>query len=235
MPSAETVLVMPETCAQRTLVKSPPELWAEINDAQTLARRLSAFGEVRITRIEPETAVAWEGALVRGTVELAASGWGTKVTITADPLVATVESPVEPAAAQPDPAPEPEPEPEPVVAASPSADPEATGTDIPPQDLRPAPREGFFARLAGWWNTGRWEAQRPAPEPTPDRAPAPEPAVASVELEPAERAPEPPIAIEAPEVEPTVRAEPAAGELEGLLVAVLDDLGSAHHRPFSRA
>ena len=73
---------MPETCAQRTLVKSPPELWAEISDAQTLARRLSAFGEVRITRMEPETAVAWEGAFVRGTVELAASGWGTKVTIT---------------------------------------------------------------------------------------------------------------------------------------------------------
>jgi len=220
--------VMPETCAQRTLVKSPPELWAEISDAQTLARRLSAFGEVRITRIEPETAVAWEGALVRGTVELAASGWGTKVTITAEPLAATVAPPAEAAPAA-------EPEPAPVADTSPSATPEATGTDIPPQDLRPAPREGFFARLAGWWNTGRWEAQRPAPEPTPDRAPAPEPAVASVELEPAERAPEPPIAIEAPEVEPTVRAEPAAGELEGLLVAVLDDLGSAHHRPFSRA
>jgi len=219
---------MPETCAQRTLVKSPPELWAEISDAQTLARRLSAFGEVRITRIEPETAVAWEGALVRGTVELAASGWGTKVTITAEPLAATVAPPAEAAPAA-------EPEPAPVADTSPSATPEATGTDIPPQDLRPAPREGFFARLAGWWNTRRWEAQRPAPEPTPDRAPAPEPAVASVELEPAERAPEPPIAIEAPEVEPTVRAEPAAGELEGLLVAVLDDLGSAHHRPFSRA
>ena len=227
-PDAETVVVMPETCAQRTLVKSPPELWAEISDAQTLARRLSAFGEVRITRIEPETAVAWEGALVRGTVELAASGWGTKVTITAEPLAATVAPPAEAAPAA-------EPEPAPVADTSPSATPEATGTDIPPQDLRPAPREGFFARLAGWWNTGRWEAQRPAPEPTPDRAPAPEPAVASVELEPAERAPEPPIAIEAPEVEPTVRAEPAAGELEGLLVAVLDDLGSAHHRPFSRA
>jgi len=229
--------VMPETCAQRTLVKSPPELWSEISDAQTLARRLSAFGEVRITRMEPETAVAWEGALVRGTVELAASGWGTRVTITAGPLAPTVQQPDEPE-------PEPEPEPESVVTASPSADPEATGTDIPPQDLRPAPREGFLARLAGWWNTGRWEAQRPAPQPQPQPI---EPAASeSVEIEPAERAPEPPIALEAPEVEPTVRAEPAAetaapdlapdpAELEGLLVAVLDDLGSAHHRPFSRA
>ena len=222
--------VMPETCAQRTLVKSPPELWAEISDAQTIARRLSAFGEVRITRIEPETAVAWEGALVRGTVELAASGWGTKVTITAEPLAATVAPPAEAAPAA-------EPEPAPVADTSPSATPEATGTDIPPQDLRPAPREGFLARLAGWWNTGRWEAQRPAPQPQPQPI---EPAASeSVEIEPAERAPEPPIALEAPEVEPTVRAEPGPApdpaELEGLLVAVLDDLGSAHHRPFSRA
>ena len=57
-----------------------------------------------------------------------------------------------------------------------------------------------------------------------------------------------PIAIEAPEVEPTVPPSarpsphrrstapptPDAAELEGLLVAVLDDLGAAHHRPFSR-
>ena len=57
--------VMPLTRAQRTLVKSPPELWAEISDAPSLARRLSAFGEVRITRKDPETAVAWEGAFTR--------------------------------------------------------------------------------------------------------------------------------------------------------------------------
>ena len=88
----------------------------------------------------------------------------------------------------------------------------------------------------------RSAGERPHAQPQPIEPAASE----SVEIEPAERAPEPPIALEAPEVEPTVRAEPAAepaapdlapdpAELEGLLVAVLDDLGSAHHRPFSRA
>src|SRR5919198_4369033 len=69
--------------AQRTLVKSPPELWAELSDAEALARHLGEFGEIRITRLDPETTVAWEGERASGTVELEPSGWGTKVTITA--------------------------------------------------------------------------------------------------------------------------------------------------------
>ena len=52
---------MSEPRAQRTLVKSPPELWAEVSDAGTLARHLGEFGDIRITRLEPETTVAWEG------------------------------------------------------------------------------------------------------------------------------------------------------------------------------
>ncbi len=74
---------MSEPIAQRTLVKSPPELWAEISDVEALARHLGAFGEIRITRLVPETAVSWEGENARGTVELSAAGWGTKVTLTA--------------------------------------------------------------------------------------------------------------------------------------------------------
>jgi len=77
---------MAEPRAQRTLVKSPPELWAEISDLDSLARHLGDFGEIRITRLEPETAVAWEGDTVRGTVALEPSGWGTKVTLTATRL-----------------------------------------------------------------------------------------------------------------------------------------------------
>jgi hypothetical protein len=65
----------------RTLVKSPPELWAEISDAEALGRHLEPFGEIRITRAEPETTVAWEGTRARGTVELEPAGWGTKVTL----------------------------------------------------------------------------------------------------------------------------------------------------------
>jgi hypothetical protein len=62
---------------------SPPELWAELSDVESLARHLGEFGEIRITRLDPETTVAWEGDRARGTVRLEPSGWGTKVTITA--------------------------------------------------------------------------------------------------------------------------------------------------------
>src|SRR6202011_1368716 len=81
-PTGETVEAMIESKAHRTLVKSPPELWAEVSDPAALARHLGEFGEIRITRVEPETAVAWEGDKACGTVELAQSGWGTKVTLT---------------------------------------------------------------------------------------------------------------------------------------------------------
>jgi len=74
---------MSELKASRTLVKSGPELWAECSDAAALAKHLGAFGEIRITKLEPETAVAWEGAAARGTVRLEPSGWGTRVTMTA--------------------------------------------------------------------------------------------------------------------------------------------------------
>src|SRR5437868_1910726 len=69
--------------ASRTLVKSPPELWAECSDATSLARHLDQFGEIRITRLEPETAVAWKGERARGTVRIEPAGWGTKVILTA--------------------------------------------------------------------------------------------------------------------------------------------------------
>ncbi len=61
---------MAQLKASRTLVKSPPELWAECSDAASLARHLGAFGKIQITKLEPETAVAWEGEDVRGTVTL---------------------------------------------------------------------------------------------------------------------------------------------------------------------
>ena len=84
--------------AQRTLVKSPPELWAEVSDPEALTRHLGAFGDIRITRTEPETTVAWEGERASGTVELAPAGWGTKVIVTAE-----------------EPAPEPPPPPPPAA------------------------------------------------------------------------------------------------------------------------
>ena len=68
---------------KRTLVKSPPELWSELSEVERLARHLGAFGEIKITRLEPERTVAWEGEGASGTVSIEPSGWGTKVVLTA--------------------------------------------------------------------------------------------------------------------------------------------------------
>jgi hypothetical protein len=73
---------MTEHRNSRTLVKSVPELWAECTDPAALARHLGSVGEIRITRLEPERTVAWEGAAARGTVSLQPAGWGTRVTLT---------------------------------------------------------------------------------------------------------------------------------------------------------
>ena len=73
---------MQRSTAQRRLVKSPPELWAQVSDGDALGRRLAQFGAIRITRCKPETTVAWEGDRASGTVELAAAGLGTTVTLT---------------------------------------------------------------------------------------------------------------------------------------------------------
>jgi hypothetical protein len=86
----------------RTLVKSPPELWAECSDPAALARHLGRLGEIRITKVEPESTVAWEGELASGTVRLEPSGWGTRVTLVARPA-ASATGPERPVAA---PAPE---------------------------------------------------------------------------------------------------------------------------------
>jgi hypothetical protein len=78
---------------QRTLVKSPPELWAELSDPESLARHLGELGEIRITRTEPENLVEWEGDGATGTVALKASGWGTKVTLSASRELIAEEPP----------------------------------------------------------------------------------------------------------------------------------------------
>src|SRR6185437_6257193 len=122
---------MPEVEVHRTLVKSPPELWAEVSDVEALARHLGEFGEIRITRLDPETTVAWEGDRACGTVALEPAGWGTKVTITAK---LAEEAAPEPGAVEPEPvavepvvpeAVEPEPEPE-------AGDPEPEAADPEP-------------------------------------------------------------------------------------------------------
>lgn len=203
---------MTEHQSSRTIVKSPPELWAECSDAGSLARHLGSVGEIRITRLEPESTVAWEGAAARGTVEIEPAGWGTRVTLTMtshDPPE-TVASIPEPATVEPEPgvaASEPAAvEPEPVVAAPEPASVEPE----PPSGAKP--RRGL-ARLLGWRRSVAVAPEEVAVAAAPVAA-APEPS--QTRPEPASAGPNP----ETP---------------EEALAAALDSLGRAHHRPYSRA
>jgi hypothetical protein len=263
---------MDDPRAQRTLVKSPPELWAEISDVGALARHLGAFGEIRITRLEPETTVAWEGDRARGTVELEPSGWGTKVTLTArieaGPQPAgdaardrqhgaqtgaeAMATPEPEVVANPQETPEAEALADPATV-SPVAEPrakaesDATAEPAPPPPVaepqatpepRSARRRGLLARLFGHRRHQVAPLEALEPEGEPERPPDSETERAlgaAVERAPgpaAEPAPDP-----AAGAEPSVSDEPApldAGRAEEILVGVLDDLGAARHRPFSR-
>lgn len=282
---------MPSCEVQRTLVKSPPELWAELSDPASLAKHLGEFGEIRTVRIEPETAVEWEAENVRGVVELKASGWGTKVTLTAvrehaeeetpaaelSPHEAALSDELEPSASPSDTeltasfeavsaGPEVETEPtmpvatEPAIIDEPEFELEPEPTAIAEAEAEPEPeperRPGLFARL---FRRRRKAQATPEPQvldtyeltptavesaveelghldeplPTEERYQADtpyqvdEPEPFSVE-EPAS-ADIPDLAAELAQVEQTIVEQDTA-----LLTAVLDRLGAAHHRPFSR-
>lgn len=154
---------------QRTLVKSPPELWAELSDPAALARHLGELGEIRIVRTEPERVVEWAAEQTTGVVSIKPSGWGTRVTLSvAREPTATVPAPE--AATEVDPEPEPEAEsksesePEPYIEAETAgereselaAEPEvAPAPEVAAVELETEPvaapqrdsRPGFFARL----------------------------------------------------------------------------------------
>jgi hypothetical protein len=244
------------TEVQRTLVKSPPELWAELGDPEALARHLGELGEIRITSVEPETKVEWESDDARGVVQLKQSGWGTKVTLsvtrtppapidTPDPDLATAVEPESNPTVEPESAVEPEAtaeskaivEPGPTVEQGPSAGlatpephPEPVAAEKQePQE--PQPKLGFFARLFRKRKPAAI-AVAPAIEHEPEPEPEPE-VVAMAAPEPIypERPPEPEVdlAAELASVE-----EQMAQETTELLTGVLDRLGAAHHRPFSR-
>jgi hypothetical protein len=236
---------MADLTAQRTLVKSPPELWSELSEVESLARHLGELGEIRIVKVEPESTVAWEGEEVSGTVELEQSGWGTKVTFkatipepnpAAEPELAVVEP--ELAVAEPELAvAEPKPvtaapdavavEPRPVAAAPGNATIEIDAIEIPEEQPR-----GLLAR----WLFRR---RQPLPPPKPELVGA----IAErepVAIEPAE--PEPlaaePQPIADPKPEPPTEPEPlvasAVDHVQHVLDGTLEALGQAHHRPFSR-
>lgn len=205
---------MEQSTAQRRLVKSPPELWAEVSSEDALGRRLAPFGDIRITRVQPETTVAWEGERASGTVELEPAGWGTRVTLTATPAApdAIAEAP-EAIAEQPE-----------AIAATP--EPPPPPSDVPTPTAAPAPRRGFLARLLRRRPSepaAIAPVQPPSPSPSDLRPPAPGPEPMPPDPDPAPTASEP-------------IAEPPLGadRTVAVLTDVLDDLGAAHHRPFSR-
>lgn len=239
---------MDELCVQRRLVKSPPELWAEVSDPDALGRHLDLFGEIRISRLEPESTVAWEGERASGTVVLDSTGWGTKVTLTAEMREPAMPDPAPgdpaqpggsaPAALDAEPADDTTPVAATEQAGGPAADcsEPAPGRAEPPAPRPATPaaappraRPGLLRRLFG----GRRHAE---PELEPQLRPEPEP-VAAEPAAPPPVAPEPEL-VAAP-VEPPPEPEPVEPELDvqtalTALEGVLDTLGAAHHRPFSR-
>ncbi len=85
---------------QRTLVKSVPEVWAELSEAGVLGRIFQGrFGEIRITHLTPESSIEWEGELAAGLVGLEPSVFGTRVRLSALLTEATPAPPL-PVAAQ---------------------------------------------------------------------------------------------------------------------------------------
>jgi hypothetical protein len=201
---------VPSTEAQRTLVKSPPELWAELSDPAALARHLGDFGEIRIARVEPEQSVEWETESASGKVELKPSGWGTKVTLT------VVRETPEPEAMAPEPesTPEPETSAEPETMPMPAPEAESAAEESPPVTRRSRLLARLFRRRRA--STGEVE-QPPEAEPEPPREEAPPDLAAELAAE-------------------LARVEEAMAEQDAeLLTAVLDRLGAAHHRPFSRS
>jgi hypothetical protein len=228
---------------QRTLVKSPPELWAELSDPESLARHLGELGEIRITRIDPEQTVEWEAEDTTGTIRIKPSGWGTKVTLKVTREIPTLEPPIEltpelVVGAEAEPAVE---EPAPVVLVNAAPEPQAAVVEEPelviateePPELEP--RRRFFARL--FHRRRRYEAVKPG---SPEVIATMGPTFEAVESnEPA--APQEPQDEEAPEDNHDISAELKAAEeiaaehVTAVLTSVLDRLGAAHHRPFSRA
>jgi hypothetical protein len=156
---------------QRTLVKSPPELWAELSDPTALARHLGQLGEIRIVRTEPERTVEWAAENTTGTVSIKPSGWGTKVTLSV--TCETAET-----------APADAPEAEPGSAATAEAEPSADVESEPSADVEPQPepsadagREPAAASEVEQALSSEPDGEAPASEVelTAEPEPAPEP------------------------------------------------------------
>lgn len=71
---------MPTYEVSRTLVKSPPELWEELQGD----RLTEAIGATAVDTSEDDRTLRWRAEGAHGTAVIEPSGWGTKVTLTAE-------------------------------------------------------------------------------------------------------------------------------------------------------
>jgi hypothetical protein len=183
---------------ERTLVKSPPELWAELSDPSSLSRHLGELGEIRIVRTEPESTVEWTAENTTGTVSLKPSGWGTKVTLSVtreldEPPALTAEEASDAASAT-----ELTPEPEAVQEPESAQEPEAAIEPEVPQDAQPEQLEQ--------------EVAPEEPEATPEARAMPEPSAPELETPPELTATLEPELTDALELEPAIASDPAPPE-----------------------
>jgi hypothetical protein len=191
---------MVPTQVQRTLVKSPPELWAELSDPAALARHLGELGEIRITRLEPERKVEWTAARASGTVRIDPSGWGTRVTLTASQVLGGSPPPARTA------------EPGEPAAREPAARVPATSTQPPPTPQREAAASGSEVRAS---------SQAPAAASSPDPLPAP----AAAKPPPWQDVPADDLPAEDPPAEdPPARPDPQPGTSGGFFARLLGRL-----------
>jgi len=78
--------------AERTLVKSQPELWQLLDQPERMQGLMSTLvghaTEIEVVEREPETRLAWEGAVADEAgaieIEMEKKGWGTNVAIRAE-------------------------------------------------------------------------------------------------------------------------------------------------------
>jgi outer membrane biosynthesis protein TonB len=152
--------------ASRTLVKSPPEVWEQLDHPGRMQGLMSALvgraAEVTVYEREEESKLAWrasDDAWIE--VELAEKGWGTNVSVTAengdapiklegwldaviDELATPTKRPFEGMNETPEaetPKPEPVPDPDPVPEPEPEPEPEPSPEPEEPQPVVAAVEE----------------------------------------------------------------------------------------------
>jgi uncharacterized protein YndB with AHSA1/START domain len=85
---------MSVTEVERTLVKSPPELWELVDDRELMARWVAELGgpdggaAIEVASRDPGQRLSWHssapGASLSVELEIAEKGWGTSVSIRAE-------------------------------------------------------------------------------------------------------------------------------------------------------